>query len=83
MLVLEIEFERTLHFNDEGYKSGDDYGLLNHSSDQPTSTQYHQELKPPSTPQIIKNQKHHLSVNSKMRTNGVPTWLSGPQMTSF
>ena len=25
--ALEIEFERALHFHDEGYESGDDYGL--------------------------------------------------------
>ena len=30
----------------------------NYSSDQSASTQYHQQLKPPSTPQITKNQQH-------------------------
>ena len=54
----EIEFETALHFHDEGYEGSDDYNILKLLIRLTTSTQYHQQLKLPSTPQIINNQQH-------------------------
>ena len=30
MTILDLEFERALHYHDEGYESDNDYGLLPH-----------------------------------------------------
>ena len=54
-----------------------------HSSDHATSTQYHQLLKLPSPQRLSKTNNTHLFVDPKMKTSGVPTSLSGPQMTKF
>ena len=42
MLALEIESERALHLADEGYESGDDYGLPNphpHINSEPSAAE--------------------------------------------
>ena len=55
MLALQIKFERVPYLNDEGYRSSDDNSC---STGLPVSTQYHQWLKLPSIPQMIRNQQY-------------------------
>ena len=56
MLALEIEFERALCLCNEGYETMMTMAYHSHSTYLPTSIQYHQQPKLPSTPQITRNQ---------------------------
>ena len=56
MLALEIKFERSLYFYNEGYETGDDYDVVQLVKNLPTWMQYHQWLQLPSNPWITRNQ---------------------------